>query len=254
MRRRTKRVRLNPRPFIVLGLLVNVVAGVALSPVTAVRRVRVEGAPEADRKRLTDLLQSLKNVPCARVDARSIESRALENPELRGASLARTPFGSAVLRVARREAVARLFGSLDTGLSADGVLYPATELPEDLPTVRLPLRYPSVGLTLGNAWRTQDVAHLATLVRGLAKTEPARIDLFPGGKVCLNIDSGIVDLGRLERLDEKIDRFRRMFSESPNLFATVKSVNLVRVEAPQFIPRPQVPPSHESVRNPNHQE
>ena len=241
MRRRIKRVRLDPRPFIVLGLVVNVAAGIAFSPVTAVRRVRVEGAPPADRKRLTDLLQSLKNVPCARVDARAVESRALENPELRGASLARTPFGSAVLRVARRRSVARLFGSLEIGLSADGILYPATELAEDLPTVRLPAKYPAVGLTLGNAWRTEDVAHLAGLVRGLAKTEPARIDLFPGGKVCLNIDSGIVVLGRLESLDEKVARFRQMFAERPDLFTNVQSVNLVRVEAPQFIPRPQVP-------------
>ena len=141
MRRRTKRVRLNPRPFIVLGLGVNLAAGVALSPVTAVRRVRVEGAPEADRERLTLLLQSLKGVPCARVDARTVESKALENSELRGASLARTPFGSAVLRVARRVPVARLFGDLDTGLSADGVLYRASQLPKDLPTVNLTFKY-----------------------------------------------------------------------------------------------------------------
>ena len=241
MRRRTKRVRLNAGPFIVLALLVNLVVGVAFSPVSAVRRVRVEGAPEADRKRLTELLQSLKSVPCVRVDPRAVESKALDNPELRSASLSRNPFGSAVLRVARRTAVARLFGSLDIGLSADGVLYPATDLPDDLPTVRLPAKYPVVGLTLGNAWRTEDVARLASLVRGLAKTEPVRIDLFPGGKVCLNIDNGTVVIGRLEKLDEKVARFRQMFAERPDLFTSVESVNLVRVEAPQFNLRPQVP-------------
>ena len=241
MRRRTKRVRLNPRPFIVLGLGVNLAAGVALSPVTAVRRVRVEGAPEADRERLTLLLQSLKGVPCARVDARTVESKALENSELRGASLARTPFGSAVLRVARRVPVARLFGDLDTGLSADGVLYRASQLPKDLPTVNLPSNIPRIGLTLGNAWRTGDVAFLASLLRGLGRTEPVRIDLDAGGRVCLNIDNGTVDLGRTQDLQAKVARFRQILQKRPNLFSTVRTVVLVDVDAPQYIPRPQVP-------------
>ncbi len=238
MRRRTKRVHLRARPFIVLALLVNVVAGVALSPVTAVRRVRVEGAPMADRARLTGLLQRLKGVPCARVDARSVEAEALQNSELRGASLSRTPFGSAVLRVARRSPVARLYAWPDTGLSAEGVLYRATQLPSDLPTVNLPAEYPTVGLALGNAWRSADVAHLAELVRGLGSGEPPRIDLVGGGRVCLNIDSGIVDLGRCDELDAKVARLRQYLTERPNLFATVHKLILVRPDYPTFEPPP----------------
>lgn len=241
MRRRTKRVRLRPRPFIVLGLLVNLGAGVAFSPVSAVRHVRVEGAPPSDETRLTGLLQALRGVPCVRVNARDIEARALQNSELRSANLARTPFGSAVLRVARRTPVAKLNDV--TGLSDEGVVYAATVLPPDLPTVVPPPGEPEVGLTLGNGWPSADVAHLATLVRGDGGGKPPQIILVGGGRVCLNIEGGTVDLGRLEGLEAKVARMREILRTRPGLFATVQTLSLVRVDAPAFLPRPLPPPA-----------
>ncbi len=240
MRRRTRRVRLRPRPFIVLGLLVNLMAGVAFSPVTAVRHVRVEGAPTADRSRLTNLLQRLRGVPCARVDARRVEAEALQNSELRAANLARTPFGSAVLRVVRRTAVARLNGT--TALSDEGVPFAATEIPGDLPVLALPSGYPPVGLALGNDWPLADVAHLAMLARGIVAGKPPQIILADGGRVCLNIEGGTVDFGRLENLEAKVARLREILKERPGLFTSVQVLSLVRVDAPAYLPRP-LPPS-----------
>lgn len=237
MRRRTRKTRLRPRPFIVLGLAVNLVAGAAFSPITAVRKVRVEGAPAADEARLIGLLQNLRGVPCARVNARVLESEALQNPELRGASLARTPFGTAVLRVARRQAVARLFAASKIGLTADGVLYPASALADDLPTVKLPADYPAIGLTLGNGWRSVDVARLAGLITGISSREPIRIDLERGGRVCLNIDGGLVDLGACDGLEAKVSRLREILQKRPDLFVTVQTLKLVAVQTPVFIPR-----------------
>ena len=237
MRRRTKRTRLRPRPFILLGLAVNLVVGVAYSPVTAIRRVRVEGAPKADQDRLTKLIQKLRGVPCIKIDPRSVESEALQNPELRSATLSRTPFGSAVLRVGRRTPVARVFAAPSIGLTAQGVLYAATELSETLPTVKLPDDYPVVGLTLGNGWRTVDVARLAGLVQRLPSGEPVRIDLETGGRVCLNIGSGRVILGSCDGLEAKVARLEGFLRDRPTLFVSVASVNLVDVDAPTFTPR-----------------
>ena len=240
MRRRTRRVRLRPRPFLVLGLLLNLGAGLAFSPVTAIRHVRVEGAPPADRARLIELLQALRRVPCVRVDARAIEAAALQNSEIRDARLARTPFGSAVLRVVRRVPVARLNDA--TGLSDEGVAFAASEMPSGLPTVARPPGEPSVELTLGNGWPAADVARLAILVRDLAPGKPPRIILVGGGRVCLNIEGGTVDLGRLEDLEAKVARLREVLRKQPDLFATVQTLSLVRADAPAYLPRP-LPPS-----------
>ena len=243
MRRRTRRVRLNPGPFVVLGLIVNLTAGAVFSPVTAVRRVRVEGAPPGDESRLAGILQALRGVPCARVDARAVETAALANSELRGAALSRTPFGSAVLRVSRRLPVGRLYARDSMGLDEDGVVYQATDLPKELPRISLPPESPEVGLTLGNGWPAQSVAHLATLVRDLGAHEPARIDVLAGGRVCLNIDSSTIDLGRALGLDEKVARLRELLRRQPALFVNFQGINLVDVDAPTFTPRKGVPPS-----------
>lgn len=237
MRRRTKRVRLRPRPFIVLALAINLATGAVYSPVTAVRKVRVEGAPEADRTRLTGILQRLKGVPCMRVDARRIESEALQNSELRSASLSRTPFGSAVLHVARRVAVAQLDRYRGIGLTADGVLYASSVPLDDLPKVILPPKYAWVGLTLGNGWRAVDVARLATLVRAAPSKAPIQIELVQGGRVCLNIDTGRVDLGALADLDAKVARLESILRERPDLFVTVKTLSLVKLDNPAYVPR-----------------
>ena len=242
MRRRTKRVRLRARPFVILALLVNVAAGVALSPVSAVRRVRVEGAPPADARRLAGLIQGLRGMPCARVNARELESAALQNSELRLASLARNPFGSAVLRVVRRTPVARMYAFPDAALSDEGVVYRATDLPKDLPTVNPLAESPDVGLALGNGWRSADVAHLAALMRGLGRGEPPRIDLVGGGRVCLNIESGTVDLGRCDELDAKVARLREYLLKRPDLFASFRKLSLVRLDDPAFEPRTPVLP------------
>jgi hypothetical protein len=241
MRRRTKRTRLRPLPFIVLGLIVNLSVGILYSPVTAVRKVRVEGAPENDQRRLARLLQKLRAVPCARVNARAIESEAMVNPEIRGASFARTPFGSAVLRIARRTAVARLYASPNIGLSSEGVFYPSSGLNDDLPLVELPGDYPKVALTIGNGWRSADVARLATLVRTIPSKGPIRIRVVSGGRLCLNIDSGVVDLGENELLEDKVAKVSKMLKDRPDLFVNVQSVSLVKIDAPMFQPRKGLP-------------
>ena len=241
MRRRTKRTHLRPRPFIMLGLTVNLFAGILYSPVTAVRKVRVEGGPLNDQARLANLLQQLKGVPCARVNARRVESEAMRNPEIRSASLARTPFGSAVLHIARRTPVARLFAAPNIGLSTEGVFYPASVLDENLPLVELPGDYPKAALTIGNGWRSEDVARLATLVQTIPSKGPVRIALVGGGRLCLNIDSGVVNLGDFKRLDDKVAWVSKTLKAQPDLFVNVQSISLVKIDAPMFIPRKGVP-------------
>jgi cell division protein FtsQ len=221
----------------VLALILNVVAGVLWSPVSAVRRVRVEGAPKADEARLAKLLQGLRGTPCARIDPRIVESEAMRNPEIRGASLARTPFGSAVLRVAHRTPVARLFAGPSIGLTEDGILYPSTSDLDKLPLVKLPEDAPDVGLTLGNGWRAVDVARLATLVTSIPAKGPVRIDLERGGRVCLNIGNGRVEFGDLTRMEEKVAFVEKGLREDPNLFTGVQTLNLVYPDAPTFQPR-----------------
>lgn len=245
MRRKAKRTRLRPRPFILLGLAANLVAGALYSPLSTVRRVRVEGAPLEDEGRLRDLMQKLKGVPCAQVNARALEAEALQNSEIKSASLARTPFGTAVLKIVRRTAVAHLDRYRGTGLTEDGVLYRSTVPLDDLPTVALPEDHRFVGLTLGNGWRPVDVARLATSIRSIPSDRPIKIDLDKGGRVCLNIGTGafvgIVDFGPYEGLDAKAARLESILRERPNLFESVQTLKLVNIDNPAYVPRPGAP-------------
>ena len=239
MRRQIRRTRLRPRPFIVLGIFVNLAAGVAFSPLTAVRHVRVEGAPISEQDRLVILVQRLRGVPCVRVDARRIEADALQSGELRSANFSRTPFGSAVLKVVRRVPVARLNDA--TALSDEGVAFLTKSSLDALPTVVPPPGSASPNLTLGNEWPSADVAHLAALLTGMGSGRPPQIILVGGGRVCLNMSGGTVDLGRLERVEPKLDRLQEIFRQRPDLFTTVKTLVLVRPESPAYLPRPLPP-------------
>lgn len=224
-----------------LGVFIALGTGIYYSPVTGVRKVRVVGAPAADEDRLTRLLQGLRGVPCARVNAQHIETMVLRNPELRSASLTRTPFGSATLRVVRRSPVARLFGYPSIALSDEGTVYPATELDQKIPLIKLPDRMPPATLTLTHGWPARDVASLATMVASLPAKDPVRIDLDPQGRVCLNIDTGRVDLGFCDRMEAKIARLRETLKSRPDLFRTVLTVNLQTPEQPSYVPRPGNP-------------
>jgi cell division protein FtsQ len=218
-----------------LLLIGNLIAGALYSPVTSLRKVRVEGAGEFDQLRLQRLLASLKDVPCAQVNARNIESLALDLPEARSAELTRNPFGSGLLKIRYKRPVARRFNGGNLALTADGVLYSADRLPEDLPTFNLPTDEPVPALALAANWQPARIAELAMAAREMAPQNAIRIDLNPSGVVCLNMGSGRVVLGSTDNLEKKLQVLRERLEQNPMELSEVESLILTSPDNPSVV-------------------
>ena len=74
MARRRKRRPFNWGPLLWVALIANIAAGLWFSSLTAIRRLRIEGAPLSDRGRLVTLAQTLKNQPVVPIDPRAFET------------------------------------------------------------------------------------------------------------------------------------------------------------------------------------
>jgi cell division septal protein FtsQ len=236
MRKKRKSIRLKPKPILWALLICVVAAGIAFSPITAVRHVRVEGATPEDRARLEDLLLGLRGVPCVRVDPRVIESRALMLPEMKKADLSRNPFGSALLRVQYRTPVARMMGTPDLFLDAAGVLYPALHPATDLPMVQMPKNGPPTLATFVSNWEPQRIAQLALAARTLQVPGVIRIQMDDRGVVSLNLGTERVIFGSLDDLDKKVSILRQRLAAYPDELKQNDALDLTNPDYPAVIP------------------
>jgi cell division protein FtsQ len=239
MRRKRKksRLRIKWKPTLWVLTLVTIAAGICFSPITAVRKVRIDGALLPDHDRLEALAKELEGVPCVRIDPRDIESKVLALPEMRTAELSRTPFGSAVLTVRYRVPVARLMGSPDMMLDAEGVLYPSMAPQQGLPVIQLPRGGPPTLATLAANWEPLGFANLATIARTLRPSGVIRIQMSESGVVSLNLDSDRVILGSLEDLDKKIGVLKERMASYPNELSENEALNLTNPDFPSLVQR-----------------
>lgn len=237
MRRKRRRTRPRWKPILSVLLVGNVIAGLLWSPVTSLRRVRVEGAADFDQLRIAAILADLKGVPCAQVKARNVESLVLDLPEAESAELTRNLFGGGLLRVAYHRPVARLFNQGNLALTMDGVLYEAHDLPPDLPTIQLRPDEPAPSLGLNAGWQPAQMARLAVQAKQIAPQGPVRVGFNNAGEVCLNMGSGLVVLGSLEDLDRKLQVLRDRLERNPLELSQVESLNLVAPESPSVVPK-----------------
>jgi len=239
----------NWRLILWLLLILNVWLGLTRSPITSLRRVRVETAPAGDQARVRAILAELQNVPCLQINPRNVESLAMNLPEVRSAELTRNIFGSGRLLIQYRHAIARRFNA-NIGISADGVMYPSDNLSEDLPTIQLPPDQPAMSLALVGNWPVVALAQTAVEAQGIVPGQPVRIQVEAGGSVSLYIGSGRVVLGSTEDLDKKLDVLRNHLERNPLELSQVESLNLTRPDAPSVVRKKGEAP-HESVRQSN---
>lgn len=218
-------------------MVINVVLGLCLSPLTAIRTVRVDGAPSWDQPRIARILTRLEGVPCALVPRASLESQVLSLPEMRSAHLDRNPLGRAVLHVGYRQAVARLADRRDVGISIEGVIYPSRHLPPDLPTVSLDpgLLRPELGIAV--TWPVVAVARLAVRSREISGGKPVSIELGKGSSLCLNMEAGQVNFGSCDDMDAKLAAVIKRLNEDPAYWSKYKVLNVAVASSPSAIPR-----------------
>lgn len=237
MRRKRKRSRLRPKPILWLLIMGVAAAGIWWSPITSLRSVRIEGALPSDRNRLEGIAAKLHDIPLIRIDPRVTESEVLENPEVLHAELNRSLFGTGLLKVTYRRPVARLLGHPNILLDPQGVLYKANSTPDTIPQIQLPVNGPPTLLTLTSNGQPQTMAKLAQDVLKLPVSDVIRIQVEPGGVVCLNMGTGRVILGSLDDLDKKLSVLRERLATKPNELNEVQELNLTAPESPSFIPK-----------------
>jgi cell division protein FtsQ len=212
-------------------------AGVWWSPITSLRSVRVEGALPSDEARLGAIVKKLQDIPLIQIDPRRTESEALENPEILKAELTRSLFGTGLLKITYRRPAARLLGHPNVLLDLQGVLYKASSSPQNIPQVQLPDSGPPTLLTLASNWQPRIMAKLAQDVLKLPVSGVIRIQVEPGGVVCLNMGTGRVILGSLDDLDKKLSVLRERLATNPSELNEVQELNLTAPESPSLVPK-----------------
>lgn len=237
MPRKRTRTRLRPAPFLAILLIANLTAGLCLSKLTVIRKVRVDGAASWDEARIAEVLGHLKGKPCALINRYEIESLVMRDPQVRTARLDRNLFGSAVLTIGYRNPVARFYNHMNMALSSEGVIYRAEHLPDNLPTVQLSDGQPKTILTLAQDWPCVPIAILAIKIREVDQKDPIRIDYGSGNSLCLNIGAGKVELGSCDNLDAKLQALRATLKDDPDYLSRIKSLNLVVPSNPMTVPK-----------------
>lgn len=219
------------------ALVVVVVTGMLWSPITAVRTVRVVGAREEDRSAIASALQSLSGVPCAMVVARRVESLVQASDGVRKATLARNPFGSALLRVESHQPVARLDARRPIFLSREGVVFTMRAHPGRLPIVKAPIEAANANLTLVGSWQPRLVADLCMQVPRDLQTDALGIELDRRGVVTLQPEGKCrIVLGSPTDLPRKLERLRDILKTRPLFLATIKELNLTAPDNPVYVP------------------
>ena len=237
MRRRFKRSKPRWGPIFAVILAANMVLALLFSPLTALRKVRVEGAPDWDQTRLEGLMSRLKGVPCAMINPYRVESDAMQEPQVRSARFARNLFGSAVLEVGYRQPVAVLADERGVAISIEGVPFECRHLPDGLPVVKIDGEKPIGMRTIAETWPVVPVARLAVKASILFRGEPLSIELGKGNAVCLNMGAGQVILGSCNDIDAKLAALEKLLAQKPALLSEVQSLNLSVPTSPSAVPR-----------------
>ena len=243
VKRRAKPTRRRPSrnvsliPWLWVILVANLGAGIAFSPVTAVRVIRVDGAPAYDHDRITALLQEMSKIPCARVSGAMIETLIQGEGDVAGANLRRNPFGRATLAVSYRRPVAVLEGKPGVVLSDTGVLYAARNITTPLPKLRL--RDETSGLigVMAGVWPAQAVAKVCKRAFEFGPPEKAVLDVDSSGRLCLNMGTGAqIDLGSSDELDRKFSEVHRVIQGHPSLIEEGFGINVTEPDKPVIVP------------------
>lgn len=218
------------------GLVVlNVCAGWWLSPLTAVRKVRVTGAAVSDRARIQNVLQSWRDVPFARLNVNAVEARLGSRALVNSATFNPNILGRAFVVVQNRVPLARIQNS-KACLDRHGVVFLPDEMPESLLQVDTPNRglLPNAGLC--GPWLSSKTAILCELMKAQVPNVSALVEVGSRGGLSFQTESGAeVVLGSSESLPQKIEKLRSLLEEKPDLLNSVRQLNLTYPGSPVVV-------------------
>src|SRR4051812_42181857 len=117
-KRKRKRTRIKPGPFLVLAGGVVFIRGVFYSPLTSLSRATVVGAKPMDQPRIDEILSGLNKIPCVMVNRRWVETRVQQIESVDHAIYSQNVFGRGRLEVFYRNPVAKVKGKDTIGMDA----------------------------------------------------------------------------------------------------------------------------------------
>jgi len=209
------------------------------SRLTSVTTVEVKGVRPWDEARVEAIVKELEGVPFAHIHGLALQTAILREPSVRAVEFSRMPWGTAKLHVYYRTPVARLFNE-NVGLDSDGVLFPAPDLPNDIPILRMHNGSAPTLLTQAGNWDAFKIARLAVDVRAVPGSEGVSIQVDDRGVVCLNMTAGRVVLGSCDGLDKKLSVLTDRIRSKPAELSQVAYLNLTKPDVPSVLPKKQV--------------
>ena len=117
------------------------------------------------------------------------------------------------------------------------MLYKTSDLPPNLPTLRVPQSGPPTLVAIAGNWQPQRLAGLAVYARQHYPRTEAKIIVDGRGVVCLNIGSGRVILGSCDDLDIKLKILESRLQKNPQELQQIQELNLTSPSAPAVVPR-----------------
>jgi len=238
-KRRRRRLKPNWGPILWVALFLNVAAGLWFSPVTSVRRVRVEGAELWDRGRIVASIQTLRSVPALNMNPRRLETVLGEHSAVKTVDFRRSMFGSARLQLDYRTPVARIADTDRLVLDGEGVLFrTGRNLPQALPEIKLHSSALKPALAIAGAWPAPRIAELLAMIPPAIPSEGLQLEVDSEGAVCLNMKQAArIELGGVDRLEEKLRALEGLLEDNPKLLQEVELLNIVEPTRPATRPR-----------------
>lgn len=215
------------------ALLLNLLLGLALSPVTGLSTVRVVGAPQYDRDRLRAVLGAHSGAPYLQVDRERIESAALQNLAVERANYRANLFGRGVLDLTYKRPVAKIADAEGLYLSSGGSAFPVPVAPNLAVTVVPPYDVTSSNLAIVSSWRSVAAARMCENIGERLPDREWRLVVSRTGFVELEPDSGgTVEFGSFEHSDQKVEALERILKDDPDVLRRVRRLVLTSPGAP----------------------
>ena len=237
MRKKRKRINLNPVPCLWVALCANLILGLFFSRITSIVHARAAGVKSFDKGRIESILSKLQGVPCMKIDSRIVESQVMASGEVDQAEFTRNIFGNALLTVKYKTPVAKLENTDNVALSTDGVLYVASELPPDLPTLQLPQGGPPTLVAFAGNWQPVSLAAVSVYAHDRFPRAVSKISVDGRGIVCLNIGSGRVILGSCDDLDVKFKTLESRLQKNPQELEQITELNITVPSSAVVVPK-----------------
>jgi hypothetical protein len=218
-------------------LALNVVVGLAFSPVTGSRLVRVVGARAEDEPRIAKFLRAFEETPYSRVNEAQVATLALEDRSVERASFRTNVFGRGVLDLSYRRPVARVEGTEALYLSSRGALFTGTPDAAVKVLLSAPGAVPQPNLSVFSSWRSGVAAQMCDNIAERLPDRTWRMVVSASGFVSLESEGeGTVEFGSFEDADEKVQALVEVLQEDPERLSNVRKLVLTSPSNPVIVP------------------